>query len=82
MTHTGEFNVFQFFADGSYEKVMENVSADDAGIAFVNCSTSVGAKIGTTKRVIVTDGGDCTNAEWEFGKGIVFPPDEEIDKIK
>ena len=23
---------------------------------------------------IITDGGDCTNAEWEFGKGLVFPP--------
>ena len=31
-----------------------------------------GTQIGTTQRVIITDGDDCTNFEWQFGKGITF----------
>jgi len=70
----GEFSVCQFFPDGSYEYVRRNVSAEEAVTAVKHYTTSVGARIGTTKRVIITDGGDCVNFEWEFGKGITFPP--------
>lgn len=70
----GEFSVCQFFSDGSYEYVRRFVSAEDAVRAFKTYSECVGAKIGTTVRVIITDGGDRTNAEWIRGKGIVYPP--------
>lgn len=69
---TGEFNVVQFFEDGSFEYVRRNVSATDAVNAAHHYCNSVGAKIGTTTRVIITDGGDCTNFEWIFGKGVTF----------
>lgn len=68
-----EFSVYQFFPDGSYEKVREFVSAEEAMSAFKHYTSSVGAQIGTTKRVIITDGGDCINMEWEYGKGITYP---------
>lgn len=71
---TNEFSVCQFFADESYEYVARYVSAEDAVQKFKAMITSVGAKLGTTKRVIITDGGDCCNMEWEHGKGIVYPP--------
>lgn len=71
----GEFSVSQFFADGSYEKVREFVSAEESVEVFRHYAKSVGAKIGTTQRVIVTDGGDSIVLEWVFNKGIVFPPD-------
>lgn len=68
-----EFSVCQFFPDGQYEYVRRWVTADEAFKAFQHYCTSVGAKLGTTVRVIITDGGDSTNAEWEFGKGVTFP---------
>lgn len=72
MSDDGEFSVCQFFDDGSYEYVRRFVSAEEAVKAAKHYTESVGAKIGMTQRVIITDGGDCTNFEWQFGKGITF----------
>ena len=77
MAEPGEFSVCQFFPDDSYEYVRRFVSAEEALKAFQHYTTSVGAQIGTTVRVIITDGGDCVTAEWKFGEGIVFPPQGE-----
>lgn len=66
------FNVVQFFADGSYEYVRERVGGEEAVKAAYHYCNSVGAKIGTTRRVIITDAGDCTNFEWQFGKSVTF----------
>ena len=71
------FNVVQFFVDGSYEYVRRGVHAEEAVNAAKHYSTSVGARLGTTKRVIITDSGDEINFEWEFGKGVTFPPQPE-----
>jgi hypothetical protein len=71
---SGEFSVCQFFPDESYEYVRRFVSAEEAIEAFKHYANSAGAKIGTTRRVIVTDGGDCINAEWKFGEGLTYPP--------
>ncbi len=70
----GEFSVFQFFEDGMSEQVRSHVDAKSAVDAAHQYCHSVGAKIGTTARVIITDGGDYTTFEWQFGKGVVFPP--------
>jgi hypothetical protein len=72
----GEFNVVQFFPDDTYEYVRKFVSAEDAVKAAVYYATSVGAKLGTTRRVIITDGGDCINWEWKYGEGVVYPEKE------
>jgi hypothetical protein len=64
----GEFSVCQFFEDGSYEYVRRFVSAEEAVKAAIHYTTSVGARMGITKRVIITDGGDCINWEWKDGK--------------
>lgn len=70
-----EFSVCQFFPDGSYEYVCRDVDAKEASERFAACTRSVGARIGTTVRVIITDGGDFTNMEWKHGDGIVYPPE-------
>lgn len=73
----GQFSVYQFFVDGECERVRSFVNADEAVRAFKHYTTSVGARIGTTVRVILTNGGDMINAEWEFGKGLTYPhPDK------
>lgn len=71
-----KFNVVQFFEDESYEYVRRYVLLNEAIEAFKHYTTSVAARIGVTKRVIITDRGDCTVAEWEFGKGLVWPKKE------
>lgn len=68
-----QFSVCQFFRDDSYEYVRRFVSADEAVKAFMHYASSVGAKLGTTKRVIITDGNDFTNMEWKYGEGITYP---------
>ncbi|MGH8258810.1 MAG: hypothetical protein ACREUG_03870, partial [Steroidobacteraceae bacterium] len=68
------FSVYQFFPDESYECVREGVRAEEAVQAAKHYCTSVGAKLGTTRRVIITDGGDSIVFEWKHGEGIVFPP--------
>jgi hypothetical protein len=69
-----EFSVWQFFKDGSYEKVRDHVSATDAMEAVRHYTDNVAVRMGITVRVIITDGGDSTCFEWKNGEGIVFPP--------
>ena len=73
-----EFSVVQFFPDDTYEYVRRFVSAKEAMEAFAHYTTCVATKLGTTVRVIITDGGDCINFEWVRGKGITFPPTEDV----
>jgi hypothetical protein len=67
------FSVYQFFADGTYEQVRYRVSAEEAVKAARHYCSSVGAQLGTTRRVIITDDGDSTVFEWQHGKGVIFP---------
>jgi hypothetical protein len=69
-----EFSVCQFFEDGTSEYVRRLVSAEEAVQAAKHYTESVGARLGMTRRVIITDGGDCTAFEWKFGEGVTFPP--------
>ncbi len=69
-----EFSVYQWFVDGSYEEVLRFIPGEEAVRVAVNLAMSVGARMGTTIRVIITDGGDLIAWEWKFNEGIVFPP--------
>lgn len=73
MTGRAEFSLYQFFPDDSYELVLDYVDAETAVVAAERLSRSVGAKIGTTRRIIITDGGDHTVFEWKHGEGVTFP---------
>jgi len=71
---SGEFSVYQFFADDcGTERVLSFVDAPTAVDRAMALSQSVGGRLGTTQRVIVTDGGDSIVWEWQFGRGVVFP---------
>lgn len=69
------YNVCQFFEDGSYEYLGRALPAEVVVPMAVVACQSLGARLGTTKRVIITDEGDFTNWEWVHGKGIVYPPE-------
>src|SRR4051794_22794650 len=51
-----EFSVYQFFRDDTSERVREFVGAADAVMTARSLTQSVGGRIGTTQRVIITDG--------------------------
>lgn len=68
MSGEKEFSVCQFFKDDSYEYVRRWVSAEQAVEASLHFVTSVAARLGMVKRVIITDGGDNTCFEWKHGK--------------
>ena len=74
------FNVVQFFPDGQYEYVRRNVTAKEAVAAAQHYTTSVGARMGTTVRVMVTDMLDQICFEWENGK-ITFPTQQMMDEV-
>lgn len=76
--HIGEvgevFAVWQFFRDGTHECVGRHLDAKAAVKKARDYCHSVGATVGTTVRVIITDDGDYTVFEWRRGRGVVFPP--------
>jgi len=74
-----EYSVYQFFEDGSYERIKHFVSVKEATDTFAFFTHNVCSRVGLTKRVIITDGGDATVAEWVYGKGLVWPRKEEED---
>lgn len=69
----GQFSTIQFFDDDEYEYVRRFVGPEEAVNAAAHYVTSVGARIGITIKVIVTDGGDNTVFAWERDKGITWP---------
>lgn len=71
----GEFSVCQFFSNGQYEYFERFVPIERAMEAAHHCCTSVGARVGITSRVIITDGSDAVNFEWTHGEVVIFPPD-------
>ena len=75
---SGEYSVCQFFGDGTHEYVRRYCSAEEAVTTIRHYAVSVGARMGMTVRVIVTDGGDHINAEWKFGEGLTTYPTPEM----
>lgn len=70
------FSVHQFFADESSECVRRFVPGPETVDAAIHYSTSVGARVGTTVRVVIADGGDCCVWEWKREEGITFPDNQ------
>lgn len=71
------FSVVQFFPDGSHEYVRERVPAKQAVEAAYHYTHNVASMAGITRRVIITDDGDCCCFEWRYGEGVVFPTQEQ-----
>ena len=73
----GEFSVYQFLDGDIQECVRSFVDAEEAVTAARHYTDNVAAKMGITKRVIITDGGDHCVFEWLAGQGVVFPTPEQ-----
>lgn len=72
-----EFSVCQFFEDDTFEYVRRFVSAEEAVKTARHYCDNVAVKMGITKRVIITDGGDCCVFEWKAGEGVTWPTTEQ-----
>jgi hypothetical protein len=73
-----EFSVYVFFANGNSMPVRTFIPAGEAVKVAQRYATNPAARLGITKRIIITDGGDDTVFEWKRGKGVTFPPPEEL----
>src|SRR5258708_4039615 len=64
----GRYSVCVYFVDGSMLRVSENITDNAAYEVLQNYSRSLGAKVGTTKRIIVIIDDDETNVydEWKY----------------
>jgi len=82
MSEREEFSVCQFFEDGTHEYARRYVSAKEAVETSKMYTESVAAKLGIVRRVIITDGGDFTNFEWQFGKGVTYPTREQLKEAR
>jgi hypothetical protein len=72
----GEFSVYQYCGEEQIQ--IDEVRWVDHEVAcetFARLCTNVAAQTGFTKRVIITDGGDCVNMEWKFDEGVTYPPE-------
>lgn len=76
----GEFSVYQFFSDDDYEEILRFVDPETAVLKAKALTESLGGRLGTTARIIITDGGDFTTFDWQHGKGVVFPTEADIEE--
>jgi hypothetical protein len=79
MSNEKEFSVCIFYSDGAYDYVRRYVSAEEAVKVAKSYTERPAALIGIINRVIITDGGDFTNFEWIFDKGVTYPEKEELN---
>jgi hypothetical protein len=75
-----EFSVWWDDPEGFHHAERRFVSAHEA----VECAKSLtqrpAAMLGVIRRVIITDGGDFINFEWQYGRGITFPQGKTADR--
>jgi hypothetical protein len=72
MAGDAEFSVYQFFVDGTNERVRSFVIAEEAVMAFEHYTTSIAVQLGIVEKVMITDGGDHCVYLWEKGRGITW----------
>jgi hypothetical protein len=78
MAH-GEFSLYWWDPEDYCHEEMRFVDAETAMKRAANLARGPASLLGIVKRIIITDGGDCTNFEWKHGEGIVFPPQQLKD---
>lgn len=75
-----KFRVFMFHSDGtnSEETVHTGpVEAERAIQMAKRLTDSIPAQIGSITQVKIVDAGDLAVFDWQYGKGVVFPPKPE-----
>ena len=68
------FNVVLIFANETHHYEARNLMAEAAVKLAYEVSKRPAALVGIIGKILITDGGDFTVFEWQFGKGVTFPP--------
>jgi hypothetical protein len=69
-----QFTVRQFFIGGACEPVNAEPLESVAAVKLAReCTQTLGARIGSTCRVIITNALDETVWEWRYGEGLSLP---------
>jgi hypothetical protein len=78
-----KFNCVAYFTDGVWKFMAEGVSTEDAFESFRTTVAIADRPIGFVyERILITDQKtDSVCAEWQRGKGIVFPTREDCAKM-
>ncbi len=69
-----EFSVFWWDDHGTQYEELRFVAAEAAVKRAHTLTHGPASLLGVVRRVIITDGGDCTNFEWKYGEGVTYPP--------
>jgi hypothetical protein len=67
------YSVYQFFEDGTHERVRHLVPATQAVMAAHHYTHSIAARYGFVEKVIITTDDDDCCFEWRYREGIVYP---------
>jgi hypothetical protein len=73
MSGAAEFSVYWWDPDGRYYAERRFIVAEEAVKLAESLARRPAARIGIIRMIRITDGGDFTVFEWQFGKGVVFP---------
>lgn len=74
MDSAAEYRVYQFFVGGQCEPAGDEMEPKAAVKHAMLLTHTLGARIGSTCRIIITDRDQKTVWEWRYGEGIIFPP--------
>lgn len=66
----GKYSVCCHYDDGTTRYVERDVTVGVAVETFANVTTGIGAWIGSTQRVTVTDQHNVVSLEWKYGRGL------------
>ncbi len=69
---SNEYSVWLFFPDDNYIYEKRYLTAEEAVTLAKECTERPAAKAGFIDRITITDGGDFTCFEWQYGKGVTF----------
>lgn len=78
MTEAREYSVVKFKDDGchQYEEVLVDVAT--AKETFDRVKNSLGARVGTIVRIVITDGSNTPCLQWSPGQGTTLPSGEGL----
>jgi hypothetical protein len=74
-----EFSLYWYDPNGNqHEEIRFDYIDNVMGRVKTLIRNPINKALGTVRKIIVTDGGDCCCFHWEHDKGVVFPTEANI----
>jgi hypothetical protein len=81
MTTDGEFNVFWWDPAGNCHVEQQWLDAESAVRLVERMLRRPAAHFGIFKKIMITEGHDYACFEWKHGKGITYPPKDQLSGV-